>query len=86
MAKPITLTHLPEDLARFAEAQVAAGRFANVEEVCEAGLEALRKRQERHDAKVKALDAALEEGERSGIFEGDPFASVRAELGLPQRR
>ena len=32
----------------------------------------------------KMLDerAALIEGENSGVFDGDPFASVRAELGL----
>jgi antitoxin ParD1/3/4 len=84
MPKSIT-THLPDHLARFAEAEVAAGRFTSVDNVIEAGVETLRKRQERYDAKVKALDAALDEGERSGIFEGDAFASVRAELGLPPR-
>jgi putative addiction module CopG family antidote len=81
MPKPIVLTHLPEDLARFAEAQVAAGRFPDVEGVVEAGLLAMK----RYTEKASALDAALEEGERSGLFEGDPFASVRAELGLPPR-
>jgi hypothetical protein len=53
-----------------------------------AGVEALaekQRRQQRHDAKISAIDAALEEGERSGMFEGDAFASVRAELGLPPR-
>jgi antitoxin ParD1/3/4 len=84
MSKLIT-AHLPDHLARFAEAEVAAGRFTSVDDVIEAGVETLRKRQERHDAKVKAVDAALEEGERSGMFEGDAFASVRAELGLPSR-
>jgi Arc/MetJ-type ribon-helix-helix transcriptional regulator len=47
MARPTTLTDLPEDLARFAEAQVAARRFSSVEEVVEAGLESLRTH---HDA------------------------------------
>jgi hypothetical protein len=28
MAKPLTLNDLPEDLARFAEAQITAGRFS----------------------------------------------------------
>ena len=79
------VAHLPDHLARFAEAEVAAGRFTSVDDVIEAGVETLRKRQERYDAKIKALDAALEEGERSGMFEGDAFASVRAELGLPPR-
>jgi antitoxin ParD1/3/4 len=82
MARPITSADFPPDLARFAEAQVAAGRFASVQDVCEAGVEALRK----HEAKLAFIEDALEEGERSGTFEGDPFASVRAELGLPPRR
>ncbi len=89
MARPLTAADLPPDLARFAEAQVAAGRFGSVEDVLRAGKEALeqeQRRQERHEAKLAAVDAALEEGERSGLFEGDPFASVRAELGLPPRR
>jgi Arc/MetJ-type ribon-helix-helix transcriptional regulator len=33
---------LPEDVARYAEAQVAAGRFASIEAVLSAGVEALR--------------------------------------------
>lgn len=83
MSKAITLTNLPEHLARFAEAQVAAGRFARVEDVLEAGLVALQRRQERHEAKIAALDAALEEGERSGVAEDGVFDRVRARLGLP---
>jgi antitoxin ParD1/3/4 len=84
MSKSVTAP-LPDHLARIAEAEVAAGRFTSIEDVIEAGVETLRKRQARYDAKVKVLDAALEEGERSGLFEGDAFASVRAELGLPPR-
>ena len=85
MAKPITTT-LPDDLVRFAEAQVAAGRFARVEDVIEAGVEALRKRQERYDAKAQALAAALEEGERSGVAEEGVFDRVRARHGLSSAR
>ncbi len=76
MARPIQAADLPEDIARIAEAQVAAGRFANIDEVVRAGVLALQREQEKHDA----LRAALEEGENSGIFDGNPFDSVRAEL------
>ena len=85
MAKSIT-THLPDHLARFAEAEVAAGRFASVEDVIEAGVEALRKRQERYDAKAQALAAALEEGERSGVAEDGVFDRARARRGLSSAR
>jgi len=85
MAKPITTT-LPDHLTRFAEAEVAAGRFASVEDVLEAGVEALRRRRERYEAKMKALDAALEEGECSGLAEDGVFDRVRARHGLSSAR
>ena len=85
MSKSIT-THLPDHLARFAEAEVAAGRFTSIDNVIEAGVETLRKRQERYDAKVKALDAALEEGERSGLAEDGVFDRVRERHGLSPAR
>jgi antitoxin ParD1/3/4 len=81
MPRHIESADLPEDIARIAEAQVAAGRFASVEDVVRAGVEAVA----RIEQKRAAVRAALEEGEQSGIVEGDAFASVRAELGLPPR-
>jgi antitoxin ParD1/3/4 len=81
MPKPVT-TQLPEHLARYAESEVAAGHFSSVEDVVEAGLTLLRKRQERHDAEVAAINAALEEGERSGIAEDYSLQGTLAKLGL----
>jgi antitoxin ParD1/3/4 len=81
MSRHIESADLPEDIARLAEAQVAAGRFATVEDVVRAGVEALAQIEQ----KRAAIRAALEEGEQSGIFEGDAFASVRSELGLASR-
>jgi len=37
---------LPEDVARYAQAQVAAGRFASIEDVLSAGIEALQAREQ----------------------------------------
>jgi putative addiction module CopG family antidote len=85
MAKSITTT-LPDHLARFAEAKVAAGGFARLEHVIEAGVETLRKRQERYEVKARALEAALEEGERSGLAEDGVFDRVRARHGLAPAR
>ena len=70
---------LPEDVVRLAEAQVAAGRARSIEDVLRAGVAAL---DEQHDAKMAALRAAIDEGDASGVFEGDPFAEVRAKHGL----
>ena len=85
MPHHLTPADLPEDVARFAEAQIAAGRFASVEAVLSAGAAALQEKQRRHDAKLAALRAAIDEGDASGVFEGDPFATVRAKHGLPVR-
>lgn len=81
MARHIASADLPEDIARLAEAQVAAGRFASVEDVVRAGVEAIATLEQ----KRAAIQAALDEGEASGVFEGDAFASVRSELGLARR-
>ncbi len=52
MARPLSASDLPPDLARFAEAQVAAGRFDSVEDVLRAGKEALEHEQERREAQA----------------------------------
>lgn len=84
MARSITSADLPPDLARFAEAEIAAGHFATVEDVLRAGKEALERQQRPgHEATLAEIDEALDEGERNGIVEGDPFASVPAEPPTP---
>jgi Arc/MetJ-type ribon-helix-helix transcriptional regulator len=88
MAKPLSLTDLPADLARFAEARISAGLSTDVEDALRAATEALAEkqlRQQRHEAKMATLRTAIAEGDASPDFEGNPFASVRAELGLPPR-
>ena len=71
---------LPEDIARTAEVLVAAGRFATVEDVVRAGVRLVAAAEE----KRANLRVALADGEASGVFEGDAFASIRTELGLPR--
>lgn len=61
MARPIDPREIPEEVARFAEAQVAAGRFASVADVLLAGKEALEQRAA-YEARVRALRSAYEEG------------------------
>jgi antitoxin ParD1/3/4 len=82
MSRPLTLADLPEEVARFAQAQISAGRFVDVNAFITAGMNALK---ERDEAQRIALRAAIDEGEASGVAEGDPFARVRARLGLMQR-
>jgi Arc/MetJ-type ribon-helix-helix transcriptional regulator len=58
MARPFPPTDLPERFARLAEAEVAAGHFASIEDVVKAGLEAgltmLQQRQADHPANGQA--------------------------------
>lgn len=82
MARPLVLADLPEEAASFAEKQIAAGRFANVDAFITAGMIALK---ERDEAKLAELRSAIDEGDASGVAEGDSFARVRAHLGIAQR-
>jgi len=76
---------LPDEVVRLAEAQVAAGRARSIEEVVRVGVTVLERRQQRYDEKMAKLRAAIDEGDASPDFDGDPFATVRAEFGLTPR-
>ncbi len=69
---------LTEEQDTFVANMVAGGHYADLSEVVR---EALRKLEEEEDAKLTALRGAVDEGEASGIFEGDAFVSVRREMG-----
>jgi putative addiction module CopG family antidote len=78
MTYPISLG--PE-LDAFIASRVASGE-GDAEDVIRTALNQYR----RELAAQEQLRAALEAGEASGIFEGDPFESVAAELGLEMIR
>lgn len=87
MARPITSADLPEDLARFAEAQVAAGRFASIDDVVRAGVDALRERTENERLKGLQRDAAeafaaFDRGEGFEATAEELMDGVDQELGL----
>lgn len=72
MARYLDLASLPENVARYAQGQVAAGRFASIEDVLAAGVEAL---QERDEADQEWLAYARREAE-SG------FAALDCDEGI----
>jgi len=74
---------LGDHFAGFVDRQVKSGRYGTASDVMRAGLRLL----EEHEAKVRALDAALVLGEQSGAprpFDFEAFKTqMRAGYGTP---
>jgi len=74
--------NLTQELDSFVLARVESGRFENASEVVRAALRTLEREEQVFEAKLAALRAAIDEGDRSGVAEGDVFAQVRDALNL----
>jgi antitoxin ParD1/3/4 len=79
---PTRNVNLTQELDRFVLARVESGRFENASEVVRAGLRTLEREERLYEAKLEALRAAIDEGDASGIAEGDVFKQVREALHL----
>jgi putative addiction module CopG family antidote len=77
---------IPEELDRFIASKVADGAYQSASEVIEAALRTLEREEQEYQTKLAALRNAIDVGDASGIAEGDVFADIREELGLPPRR
>ena len=69
-----TSISLGDHFTAFIDTEVASGRYGSASEVVRAGLRLLQE----HEAKVKALEAALIEGEESGQAEDFDFEAFLA--------
>ena len=79
---PTRNVNLTQELDSFVLARVESGRFENASEVVRAALRTLEREERLYEAKLEALRAAIDQGDASGVAEGDVFAQVREELLL----
>ena len=74
---PTRNVNLTQELDRFVLSRVESGRFENASEVVRAALRTLEREERLYEAKLEALSTAIDEGDASGVVEGDVFAQVR---------
>ena len=82
---PTRNVNLTQELDRFVLTRVESGRFENASEVVRAALRTLEREERAYEAKLEALRSAIDEGDASGVAEGDVFAQVRERLKLTER-
>jgi antitoxin ParD1/3/4 len=83
---PTRNVNLTDALDSFLLAKVESGRYENASEVVRAALRTLEREERRHEAKLAALRTAIDEGDDSGVAEGNSFERVRRRLKLPKKR
>jgi antitoxin ParD1/3/4 len=83
---PTRNVNLTDELDRFVLARVEAGRYENASEVVRAALRTLECEERQFEAKLAALQTAIDEGDASGIAEGNPFEHVRRTLKLSKKK
>src|SRR6185437_9083901 len=79
---PTRNINLTNELDQFILTKVEAGRYGNASEVVRAALRTLERDEQQYEIKLKTLRAAIQEGDASGVVEGNPFARVRSRLKL----
>jgi antitoxin ParD1/3/4 len=82
---PTRNVNLTDELDRFVLEKVESGRYENASEVVRAALRTLEREEQQYEAKLAALRAAVDEGDSSGVAEGDVVARARETLGLPPK-
>ena len=83
---PTRNVNLTDERDRFVLEKVESGRYENASEVVRAALRTLERAEQQYDAKLAALRTAIDEGDASGVAEGNVFARVRGTLNLPTTR
>lgn len=80
---PTRNVNLTDELESFVLAKVSSGRYENASEVVRAALRSLDRDEREYEARLAALRTAVDEGDASGVAEGDVFTRIRGKLHLP---
>lgn len=77
---PTRNVNLADELDQFILDKVKNSRYENASEVVRAALRSFERDEREYEEKLAARRAAIDEGDASGIAEGDVFARLRAEI------
>jgi antitoxin ParD1/3/4 len=77
---------LTPELERYVQEKLETGRYQSASEVMREALRALEREEHQYEVKLAALRTAIDQGDASGIAEGNPFTRVRETLKLPKKR
>jgi antitoxin ParD1/3/4 len=80
---PTRTVNLTDEFDRFVLEKVESGRYENASDVVRAALRILEREEQQYQAKLTALGTAIDEGDASGVAEGNVFARLRETLSLP---
>ena len=73
----IRKVNLTDTLDQFVRSKVESGRFENASEVVRATLRSLERDEREYEVKLATLQGMIDEGDASGIAEGNVFERVR---------
>jgi antitoxin ParD1/3/4 len=77
---PTRNVNLTDELEHFVVKKVKSGRYENASEVVRAALRILEREEQQYEMKLSALRAAIDQGDASGVAEGNAFDRVRQAL------
>lgn len=83
---PTRNVNLTDELDSFVLAKIESGRYENASEVVRAALRTLEREDQQFEAKLVALQTAIDKGDASGVAEGDSFQRVRQKLKLSKKQ
>ncbi|MDQ6677311.1 MAG: type II toxin-antitoxin system ParD family antitoxin [Acidobacteriota bacterium] len=83
---PTRNVNLTDELERFVLTKIESGRYENASEVVRAALRTLEREEQQYEVKLAALRTAIDQGDVSGVAEGNSFDRVRQTLKLPKKK